>query len=266
MLGSLDCWTWLLFLSLASCTAAEGALPFGSERMTRSLESSITAAPLHNTSHEHHAELKKRQSVNNRVTCGYLDGDADKPRSAESGFNCRVDTERGLWGFCPTSVIAASDCGLAGNCVDKHSCSRGCGIRGMAGITTFTCQEEQFCSTLILALGTDADFSYIACGALAVTETLFPTPTIDPTTAPASGPSSTLPPESTQPADSSSTPQSDQTLEEPQSQSPSNNTGAIIGGVLGGLALICISVIATVFILRRSRSTKAAPDNMPSAH
>jgi hypothetical protein len=83
-------------------------------------------------------ELKKRQTAALISTCGYDNGNPTKPRTANSGFNCRVDTKNGLWGFCPTTVISASDCGLAGNCVDANACSGGCGIIGAVGITTFT--------------------------------------------------------------------------------------------------------------------------------
>lgn len=82
--------------------------------------------------------LEKREDSDGAETCGYHDGDPDRPRTAEDGFVCRIDTERGLWGFCPETVIAASDCGLAGNCVDRHKCTRGCGKTGTSGITTFT--------------------------------------------------------------------------------------------------------------------------------
>lgn len=84
------------------------------------------------------ARLWKRHEGDDSEICGFHDGNPDRPRTAEEGLECRIDTERGLWGFCPTTVIAASDCGLADNCVDKHACSRGCGIRGTSDITTFT--------------------------------------------------------------------------------------------------------------------------------
>ena len=79
-------------------------------------------------------ELRRRQD--SLITCGYKDGDPSKPRTANSGFDCRVATQYGLWGLCPTTVIAATDCGLAGNCVDANSCSKGCGIFGTPGIIT----------------------------------------------------------------------------------------------------------------------------------
>jgi hypothetical protein len=58
------------------------------------------------------------------VTYGFKsDGIA---RTAEAGFDCRVDTQSGLWGFFETSNTAASDC-LAGYCIDDHDCAEGCG-------------------------------------------------------------------------------------------------------------------------------------------
>jgi hypothetical protein len=59
------------------------------------------------------------------VTCGFdTDGIA---RTAEAGFDCRFDTQNGLWGFCEISNTAASDCGFAGYCIDDHDYAEGCG-------------------------------------------------------------------------------------------------------------------------------------------
>jgi hypothetical protein len=56
-----------------------------------------------------------------------------------------------------------------------------------------------------------------------------------------------------------------------EATSPTSNTGVIIGGALGGLALICITVFAVVFILRRgakkrsgSSDISAENDNLPN--
>lgn len=81
--------------------------------------------------------FKKRQENIKASTCGYGEGRVDHPRTADIGFDCRVDIQKQIWGFCPTTVIAASDCGLAGACVDKHACSTGCGILGDSTVTTF---------------------------------------------------------------------------------------------------------------------------------
>jgi hypothetical protein len=82
--------------------------------------------------------IEQRAISTELSTCGYLNGDPSKKRTADSGYNCRVDTKNGLWGFCPTTVLTASDCGLAGSCVDSHDCSDGCGMTDSEDLTTFT--------------------------------------------------------------------------------------------------------------------------------
>lgn len=73
------------------------------------------------------------------ITCGYADGKIQEPRTAAFGYGCRVDTANGLWGFCPTTVISARDCGLAGLCVDAYACTSGCGrLTSRRDITTFS--------------------------------------------------------------------------------------------------------------------------------
>lgn len=83
--------------------------------------------------------LDKRQGtvLNTRFSTIFLTGDSTKPRTANAGYDCRVDLLHDLWGFCPSSVIAATDCGLAGSCVDSFSCSKGCGFTDTP-YTTFT--------------------------------------------------------------------------------------------------------------------------------
>jgi hypothetical protein len=86
-----------------------------------------------------HERIHERQASAPITTCGYLDGNPQNPRTADPGYVCRVDTANGLWGFCPTSVSSAKDCGLAGLCIDNHSCTTGCGrLFDRADITTFT--------------------------------------------------------------------------------------------------------------------------------
>lgn len=84
-------------------------------------------------------EFDKRDDIQTEMsTCGFQNGDPKKIRTADPGFDCRVDTMNGLWGFCPVTVIAATDCGLAGSCVDQGSCSSGCGQTDNTQLTTFT--------------------------------------------------------------------------------------------------------------------------------
>ncbi|KAI1037873.1 hypothetical protein LB505_001479 [Fusarium chuoi] len=212
--------------------------------------------------------LEPREISTELSTCGYLDGDPKKKRTADSGFNCRIDTRNGLWGFCPTTVLTASDCGLAGSCVDRHDCSDGCGMTGSKGLTTFTCDRKSFCSMALLTFGVDQTYSYIACGTKATTDHYYITPTIDITTTSESSELSTGETSQTSTVRSSDTASSTADItqsssteaisssseEEDPSGSSSPNLGAVIGGVIGGLVVICGTIITAIFLLRRNRS------------
>ena len=116
-----------------------------------------------------------------------------------------------------------------------------------------------------MALNDDAGFSYIACGATALTHTIFPRPSDSPTTqeTESSGAeSSGEPSEPSGLADSSApTSEPESASDDEDSGSLPNNTGAIIGGAIGGLALVCISAVATVYLLRRNRNQKAMEES-----
>jgi hypothetical protein len=89
------------------------------------------------------AELRARNTVEGRaittaMSTIYLNGDITRSRTANQGFDCRVDVSNNLWGFCATSVVAATSCGLVGSCVDNHACSSGCGFTNSAGVSTLT--------------------------------------------------------------------------------------------------------------------------------
>ncbi|KAL7908164.1 hypothetical protein GGI35DRAFT_55381 [Trichoderma velutinum] len=227
-------------------------------------------------------EFDKRAVMQTEMsTCGYENGDAKKIRTANAGFDCRVDTMNGLWGFCPVTVIAATDCGLAGSCIDHGSCSSGCGKTANTKLTTFTCGPKQFCSTALLTFGVDQTYSYIGCGGSPKTDHYLISPTTDSGSTSDKLSSLTIP-ISTQTTTSAFSSSSISTgasfgkIPEPtilstgvapaketngassssikNGDSSANNTGAIIGGVIGGLALLCFSGIFAILLLRRNRS------------
>jgi hypothetical protein len=78
------------------------------------------------------AELKKRQFFGDVIgsTCGYSNGNASAPRIAQTGYNCRIDLDNSIWGFCLTSVARATDCNFPGACFDRQDCQNGCGMVG----------------------------------------------------------------------------------------------------------------------------------------
>lgn len=96
----------------------------------------ITPAP---NLHQARAPVRAYELMDGVSTCGYEDGDPSKSWGAPAGYDCRVDTLNGLWGFCPTTVFVATDCGLGGYCFDQSSCTSGCGVlSGKSSITTWT--------------------------------------------------------------------------------------------------------------------------------
>ncbi|CAG1964153.1 unnamed protein product [Fusarium graminearum] len=209
--------------------------------------------------------LEPRAISTELSTCGYLNGDPDKERTADEGFNCRIDARNGIWGFCPTTVVSASDCGLAGHCVDQGRCSTGCGMTD-TDLTTFTCGRSSFCSTAILTFGIDQSYSYIACGKHYTVENYLVSPL--PATATTTTKQTTTSQEPTSTVDSSGTTStttevaetSTQTSSSSSEEKPSqNNLGPIIGGVIGGLVVVCSTVIGAIYLLRRRRDKDGSP-------
>ncbi|KAK4235104.1 hypothetical protein C8A03DRAFT_18102 [Achaetomium macrosporum] len=229
--------------------------------------------------------LNKRQGtvIVTKYSTIFTTGDGSKPRTANSGYECRVDLLNDLWGFCPITVIAATDCGLAGACVDSFDCSKGCGFME-APLTTFTCSEvtAPFCSTALLTLSNNVGpYSYIACGKSAKTYHYMAFTTEAASSSTAERTSSTIASSSTatasndlaqggsdSPTDTENTrpTDSDSNNQSSSSGDSNNNTGAIIGGVVGCLALICICCVATVWVLRRNKkeTSTSQPSNSGS--
>jgi hypothetical protein len=128
-----------------------------------------------------------------------------------------------------------------------------------------TGSNGKFCTTAQLYLTSSiGPFSYIGCGGARTTDrySAFTTNPTSKSTAGASLSTSTIP-STTSPstqaisqtgisANATATPTPDPQIN--TSNSPASNTGAIVGGVVGCLALICSSAVATVWLLRRQRS------------
>lgn len=248
-----------------------------------------------------HENLNRRATITTELsTCGYFQGDPSLPRTANSGFNCRVDAANGLWGFCPTSVRVASDCGLAAACFDNGKCSKGCGILRNTGLATLKwwvgyhpqalrrltlCSQSSsfsLCSAAILTVGIDQTYSYIACATTAKTDNYLLSPTAEVvatstqpsrsgTSASSFFESQTHIPETTEgtmPIVSATKdpvqPETTSKEEDPVQSSSPNNTDAIIGGVLGGLALLGGFVIAAIYLLRRKQRAQENTVEFPA--
>ncbi|KAK9438748.1 hypothetical protein VB005_06896 [Metarhizium brunneum] len=247
----------LFILSLVSCLGH--ALTLSQPRVT-------------NTTTNTTATLRARSAPPSRTSiCGYSTGDPSKAWSAPDGYDCRVDTSHGLWGFCPTTVIAAPDCSLGGYCFDDTSCQTGCGrLRNNTRISTWTCTPEdpssRYCSFAYLTFGVDQTYSYYHCGPDPGTAHFMAQPTAEiPATSTDSSSPSTLQgrPLSSVAAATSSSGVSPATSEATAKSNPTtagDNTNAIIGGTIGGIALVCGCVVAVVYLRNvRAKKTPALP-------
>ncbi|KAJ0159495.1 hypothetical protein CTA2_9580 [Colletotrichum tanaceti] len=230
-------------------------------------------------------KLLRRQFDMDLTTCGYSNGNPTLPITAVKGSQCRIDIEHGLWGFCSADVQAASDCSFVGQCFDTHTCERGCGkTDGGSGIISTTCtQSRQFCQANLLVFAADMTYTEVGCGPVAKTYNFLVTTTeSEETSATPTSPESLASSTSTnQPtttitstsAGSSSTtwleatPGAENTASKPSVSSPSNvsspkgpklNISAIIGGVLACLALICITILAVIYIVRKHKREESS--------
>ncbi|KUI71259.1 hypothetical protein VM1G_11764 [Cytospora mali] len=247
----------------------------------------MTPRPLGTVSLEEHDQLRRRTSITTATSaCGYLDGNPSSARIAGSGYDCRFDTANGLWGFCPTTVIAATDCGFAGYCYDTGDCLQGCGSPN-SGLTTFQCTHSNgpYCSTALLTFGIDQTYSYIACGTSAVTVHYNFAPTSASSSGTSASGTSTYPgsiqivpisastssllstgtstcAESSQtipiPASTSTGTMATSTSSSASTWASSVNTRAIVGGVVGALAVVCACIVAVVYIWSRGKARSAA--------
>jgi hypothetical protein len=116
----------------------------------------------------------------------------------------------------------------------------------------------------LLTFGVDQTYSYIACGTKAATDHYYITPTMGVTTtsestefATSQTQTSSADPRKTTTsntgaAQSTSAEVSSTFSDEGPSEASSNNLGPIIGGVIGGLVVICGTIITAIFLLRRN--------------
>ncbi|KAG6016572.1 hypothetical protein E4U43_003509 [Claviceps pusilla] len=237
-------------------------------------------------------DMSKRENVGVATgysTCGYLSGDANHPLTAPPRYDCRVDPVNSLWGVCDETIIDATFCGFYGACIDHDLCEYlTCGSAANPG-QVITCGSDEWCSERILTYGPGQTYTAMTCGGHATTEYyhLSPTTTIPLPTSATARPSSTQKPGITpllSPAQSSTQPSQSSTRTEPSAVTSTNSAAGsrssndnnkpdpasgnlvpILGSVLGGIALLCLSGLAAIFLLRRSRSNRSQSSSSPPA-
>ncbi|THV53176.1 hypothetical protein BGAL_0057g00160 [Botrytis galanthina] len=202
-------------------------------------------------------QLRARQTTSFGTLCGYSNGDIEIPRTAEPGYACREDTVDNLWGFCLNTIAEATNCDFVGYCIDDGTCSTGC---GRSSLTQIQCTNAMpYCSTALL-VSEEQTYTYLTCATSPTTNFYLANPTSSSVSTILSPAGSQVPTtqydSTTVVATSSSAPDTQSTSAQSTSAKASpNNVGAIVGGVLGGLALIFLIIVALIFLKRYKPST-----------
>ncbi|KAL2147655.1 hypothetical protein VTI28DRAFT_8109 [Corynascus sepedonium] len=207
-------------------------------------------------------------------------GNSHMVRSAEPGWDVRIDLEQNLWGFCDRTFVGTTQCGLAGRCTDSFSCSTGCGRTTEGDFPTWTCSgSTPYCSLNYLTLSENGGpFTYIACNSNADVKTYWawttnetpPSSSSEPSTSEdpssettarqASQPTTGSPRNTASGADPTSDPNTESTASDTDNSASKNdlNISAIIGGVVGCVALICACVLFIYWMRQRSKTNAAS--------
>lgn len=232
-------------------------------------------------------ELRRRQASASttsssfiHATCGYLNGLGGRPLTCvASGYSCAVDTAHSVFACCSnlkdcqiqtSCVPAASLSACDSNCVaDPYVakcnptyayCSENLLVvsTGAATYTNYYCTDFP---TLVTQYATATDSTALSGSYVYITQTISSRPT---------APTTTSTPSTSQPSTTNSGPSTLTVTPTPTTTSavpvPGKKTpvGAIVGGVVGGLAVIGAIILGVLFFLRRKRNA-SAPATTPVA-
>ncbi|KAF2730385.1 hypothetical protein EJ04DRAFT_515306 [Polyplosphaeria fusca] len=214
----------------------------------------ITKAPV---------ELERRQGLDLAsvfTSCGYKSEDPSQPRLAGHGFKCAVDTVNSYWGVCPLDKTEFSDCGIREVCTDQFQCTSGCGRTELATAMQCSGSSSGYCFSELLVAATDQTYTRFNCDSTYKFRVVVAASGLVPVSGASSSATAT---DTGNTFSSTSTPSPTQTssissatsvANGPPAASSSTNVGAIVGGVVGGLALLVFGALAFYFIRRHTRN------------
>ncbi|CAI4210895.1 unnamed protein product [Parascedosporium putredinis] len=221
----------------------------------------------------------RRQDLN--TVCGYLQGDANIPVTCGAGSHCVLDREHNAIGCCPDGELVCTT-GIFTGCVDSNS-----GPQTELNPYVYTCGGGNVCYRNMFAGG----FSQYGCGtasdlAASVATAVSGAPsqlsflqvtnsftakvvtvsepitigTRTGTRSSSSTATSTTSTTSSSASTSSSTADKGDEAEAPEDQGSKNQTGAIIGGTISGIAvLVALGALAFYLWKRKQRNPRIGP-------
>lgn len=211
------------------------------------------------------AELRRRDF---NTVCGYIGGNPDLPATCLEGSHCVVDTQHNAIGCCPDE----GDCttGIYTDCVDENSPPNGvvdphvftCGVGDVCYKNTYQGGYFQYGCGSSSGLATNVALS--ASGKSAV-EYESVSVSLRPTTTMASGASSAgAGGSSTSSGASRTTGKGDSASKASATDDASSeggqNTSAIIGGTIGGVAVLILLLALGVWFWRRKKKYDNEPE------
>ncbi|KAI0482227.1 hypothetical protein GGR56DRAFT_176513 [Xylariaceae sp. FL0804] len=244
-------------------------------------------------------ELLRRQE---NTVCGYIGGNSDLPATCSAGSHCALDSSNGVVGCCPNGAPCTA--GIFTGCVDVNSPPQTeinpyvftCAGSEVCFQNQFAGGYSQFGCGTASDLGTTVETSVQGVPTLSLEQTNVeptatpstlsePTTIVSRTSTPSSSSttsttssttSTSSSSSSTDPASSSSatTPMEAATSSASATSAPTtaastsrNNTGAIVGGVVGGaVALVAIVGLAAFCLRKRASKRKGSgPGSGPAA-
>ncbi|KAF4592563.1 transmembrane alpha-helix domain-containing protein [Ophiocordyceps camponoti-floridani] len=239
--------------------------------------------------------LSKRRDAG--TVCGFIGGDAAFPATCIAGSHCAVDVAHGVVGCCPDDGPCAT--GVFTGCVDAHSgpqsvsdpyvftCSDGGDVcyRNLfeGGFYQFGCGAGSHLATSVATSPPDGMAGLaIARVTLAMTESVrafatpvevggFVTPSFATTTTMTTMTTSTMDSETTSLARAADNPTSRLAfgpVSAPPRESSTPPSGAVIGGIIGGVFGLGLLLAAIIFVCcrRRRRSMERVDSNKDTSH
>ncbi|KAK4226605.1 hypothetical protein QBC38DRAFT_222337 [Podospora fimiseda] len=216
--------------------------------------------------------LRRRQQ---NTICGYIGGDPALPATCGAGSHCVLDTDSNVVGCCPNGD-AVCTAGVFTSCVDENSGSQtevnpyvfSCGGGQVCFQNTFQGGYSQF------GCGTASDIGTVVMLSISglLNSLTFPTITVSYSVTKTSSSSTTS---STSSSSTQTTTSSETSTSTPATSTPSptsapetasdssNKTGAIVGGTIGGLAvLIALAALIAFLLRRRQKNTRHGPGSI----
>lgn len=277
----------LVFSSIFQLSASH-ALP----RQTTTIDSAqinVQPWPLATAAPDFLDELLPRQRRQNTI-CGYIGGDPDLPATCSAGSHCAADVVNSVVGCCPDGGSCTQ--GIFTGCVDGNSEPQTeinpyvytCGGSDLCYRNSFDGGFHQFGCGTASGMGSNvatsaSDRESLVISALSAELTAEPTPLSEPTTLGTVRRTRTTDKEETtetlsttnsretstdttdtRPTDTAPTNTATSTAasdaEAPDAEGSDRNTGAIIGGIVAGVAVFIAMVAVGVIIWHRRRKNK----------